>query len=468
MVGDEPDRRGQSAVIGVVLLLSVTVIGITAVAVSGATVLGAAQTDSQVAQAGNSMSQMSSKAGLVALGRSETHAFDLGDLGDGTVDVREDAGTGTVTHVDEGGDRDELYQGSYGAVVATVGGTEIAYQGGGVWRKDGDRSVMVSPPEYHYQQRTLTFPIVRVVGDDRAAGSVRGRLVGTGDGEAIYPDGTGERTNPLEDGKVEVEIQSEYYQGWYEFFDARTEGSVELDHETRTVTVELDVPFETTIENAVAVTETITRNAGSMPEPHQEGVRYPSASPLIDSKVQECLDDGCEPVENGQITQTDEEVHYASGDDVPEDLTIKTNDEDVELVIDGSFEPDRLAIEGEGTVSIYVTDGFTLKGNNDVNEGGNASQLLVYVHSDASDIEGQQSGTPSFTGVLYAPESDVDLKGNVEFEGALIANSLQIKGNATTFTYDEQLAGTELEIAALPDTITYLHVTENEVEVQLR
>lgn len=360
-----------------------------------------------------------------------------------------------------------MYQGSYGAVVATVGETEIAYQGGGVWRKEGDRSVMVSPPEYHYQQRTLTFPIVRVVGDDRAGGSVRGRLVGTGDGEAIYPDNTAERTNPLEDGKVEVEIRSEYYQGWYDFFDARTEGSVEIDHEARTVTVELDVPFETNIENAVAVTETVTRNVGSMPEPYEEGVYYPSASPVIDSKVDNCLDDGCEPIENGQITQTDEEIYYATGADVPDDLSIKTNDRAVEIVIDGSYEPDRITIEGEGTVSIYVTDGFTLKGNAEVNEGGDASRLFVYVHSNGT-VDDHQKGTPSFTDVLYAPGSDVELKGNVEFEGALIANSLQIKGNAATFTYDDQLAGTQLKVAALPDTITYLHLTENGVEVELR
>lgn len=146
------DRRGQSEVIGVVLLLSVTMIGVTAVAASGATVLGDARIDSQVAQAGNSMSQMSSKAGLVALGQSERHAFDLGDLGDGTVEVRENAGTISVTHVPESGDPIPLYpeqpdsEQPYGAVVATVGDTEIAYQGGGVWRKDDDRSVMVSPP----------------------------------------------------------------------------------------------------------------------------------------------------------------------------------------------------------------------------------------------------------------------------------------------------------------------------------
>ena len=461
--------------IGVVLLLSITMIGITAVAASGAAVLGDAQEDSQMAQVENSMSQMSSKAGLVALGRSETHAFDLGDLGDGTVEVREDAGTVTVTH-DDGEKVTELYNGTYGAVVATVGETEIAYQGGGVWRKGGDRSVMVSPPEYHYQQRTLTFPIVRVVGDDRASGRVTGRLVSVGDGESIYPDGTAERTNPLEDGKVEVEIQSEYYQGWYDFFDARTEGRVEIDHENRTVTVELDIPFETNIENAVAVTDpdgiTFT-GKGEKPEPHEEGVNYPSASPIIDSRIQNCEtgETDCGAIIDDTITHTEETdgTYFASGSDVPNSLTVKTGNQDinVNVVIDGDFEPSSVSIEGNGTVSLYVKGDFTFGGSTGINDEGEASQLFVYLHSDVSSSK--QHGNPSFTGVIYAPNTSFTLNGSMDFNGALISKSLHITGKpAGTFTYDEGLTDQTLKISGSSDSITYLHITENGVEVELQ
>lgn len=224
------DRRGQSEVIGVVLLLSVTMIGITAVAASGAAVLGDSQTDSRVAQAENSMAQMSSKASLVALGGSKSQAFDLGDLDSSTVDVRNDAGTVTLTH-DDGETEKELYHGSYGAVVATVGDTEIAYQGGGVWRKDGDRSHMVSPPEYHYQSNTLTFPIIRVTGDGRGSGVITGRFTPPPPNTS-NPDVSQSYTNPLEDGTVTVEIRSEYYDAWYRLFNERTNGTVEIDHET--------------------------------------------------------------------------------------------------------------------------------------------------------------------------------------------------------------------------------------------
>lgn len=122
--------RGQSELIGVVLVLSLTVIGATTVAATGAAVLADSQSNSQISQAENAMSQMISKASLVALGESEGQSFDLGTLNSGAVEVRENAGHVTVYKENATGS-EVLYDESYGAVVATVGETEIAYQGGG-------------------------------------------------------------------------------------------------------------------------------------------------------------------------------------------------------------------------------------------------------------------------------------------------------------------------------------------------
>lgn len=457
--------RGQSEVIGVVLLLAITVIGTGAVVAVGSSVLSDAQDDSRIAQTENTMAQLSSKAALVALGDSETHAFDLGDLGDGSTEVRENAGKVTLKL-----DGEEIYSERYGAVVATTGGTEVAYQGGGVWKKQGEGSAMVSPPEYHYQQRTLTFPIVRVTGEDRAGGSVQGQLSNQGS-QSIYPNSTEDRTNPLADGNLTVEIESEYYQGWYEFFNERTEGTVEIDHQNQTVTVKLDVPFKENIENAVAVTSPggITTNGGDKPNPHQEGVNYPSASSVIENKIEACEtnETECRTIDGSEtITPIeDQDTYYASGEGIPEELTVETDGKDVNIIIAGSFEPSDITIEGKGTVSLYVRDDFTLDGNDAINENGDPSQLFVYLHSD---VNSSHQGTPSFTGVIYAPDTDFTLGGNTDFEGALIANSLHINGNAGTFTYDESLSEIEIEITSSPDTITYLHVTDNEIRVEFQ
>lgn len=457
--------RGQSEVIGVVLLLAITVIGTGAVVAVGSSVLSDAQDDSRIAQTENTMAQLSSKAALVALGDSETHAFDLGDLGDGSTEVRENAGKVTLKL-----DGEEIYSEQYGAVVATVGGTEVAYQGGGVWKKQGEGSIMVSPPEYYYQQRTLTFPIIRVTGEDHAGGPVQGQLSNQGS-QPIYPDSTGDRTNPLEDGNLTVEIESEYYHGWYEFFDERTEGTVGIDHQNQTVIAELAVPFEENIENAVAVTSPngITTNGGDKPNPHQEGVDYPSADPVIESKIKACEtnETECRTIDGSERISPieDQDTYYASGEGIPDELTVETDGKDINIIIDGSFEPSDITIEGKGTVSLYVRDDFTLDGNDAINENGDPSQLFVYLHSDVSS---SQQGTPSFIGVIYAPDTDFTLGGNTDFEGALIAHSLHINGNAGTFTYDESLSEIRIEITSAPDAITYLHVTDNKIEVELQ
>lgn len=471
------DTRGQSELIGVVLVLSLTVIGATVVAATGASVLADSRSNSQVSQAENAMSQMSSKASLVALGESESQSFDLGRLDNGAVDVREDAGHVRVLLYEddpgeEGAASTELYSEPYGAVVATAGETEIAYQGGGVWRKDGDGSVMASPPEFHYRSDTLTFPIVQVGGEGRASGDVTGQFTNVSQSKSIYPNASNEYTNPLEEGTVVVEIESDYYDAWYRFFDGRTAGDVEIDHATRTVRVELTVPREEEIENAVAVAtpDGITANGGDKPEPHREGVQYPSASRLIDQRVETCTetDDCTELADETTITGEAgaDNRYYTTGEDLPGSLVFKTNGEDVELVVDGTFEVDDLDIEGEGDVSIYVTDGFSLDGNSEMNAGGSSPQLRVYVHSDA--VVTSQKGTPSFTGVLYAPNTDVELSGNTDFEGALIARTLHVNGNAGGFEYDESLAEITIEVDTSRNPIRYLHVTENRADVELR
>ncbi|KYH25669.1 hypothetical protein HAPAU_23440 [Halalkalicoccus paucihalophilus] len=435
--------RGQSEVIGVVLLLAVTVIGVTIMGATGAAMLGDAQSDSRVAQTQNSMAQLSSKAGLVALGESESQSFNLGTVNDGTVEVRENVGHVTVYKENET-DSEVLYNESYGAVVATVGDTEIAYQGGGVWKRDGDRSVMASPPEFYYRSNTLTFPIVRVTGEGRASGAVTGQFTNVSESGSIYPNASNEYTNPLEEGTVIVEIRSDYYDAWARFFEDRTTGDVEMDHENRTARIELTVPAEKEIENVVAVSTPngITTNGGDKPNPYREGIQYPSASPMIENRVTECTESGtdCTEVTNETTIRGDaskeETRYYATGEGIPDDLTVQTDggnvtlvvdggfdpenveiegDGDVSLVVDGVFEPGSLSIRGDGNVSVYVTEGFSLSGDTNINPTGESSQLIVYVHSDGSNTDSSQQGNPSFTGVLYAPNTDVELSGNTDF-----------------------------------------------------
>ena len=467
-------ERGQSEVMGVVLILGITLATITVTLAVGAAAFGDAQSDSQVSAMENSMSQMSSKASLVALGETDAQRFDLGETGDGQVEVKPEAGNVRLIHAEnnetiENGST--IYNGEFGAVVYELDGEQVAYQGGGVWKKEGDWSRMISPPEYHYHSRTLTFPIVHVTGEGAASGSVEGEFSKTQPGTSIYPNEAENRTNPVDDGTVYVEIESDYHHAWYEFFDSRTQGDVFHDPENRTVIADLTVPLGDSFDSPVTVTESdgIDINGNNdPPEDWRTGMEYPSASDRVDAEIAECAEDSCEDV--SEPTLEGGNTYYTEDFVVGETKTFDTTDGDITLVIDGDFDigNDDIEIDGENNVTVLLNGELSLGGQGEVNTGGGADQLIVYTHSDVERIDAG-SGTPQFTGAIYAPNTKVELSGDTDFTGSVIAETARIDGNPSfeQFEYDESLAEIELDLGGSPDEIRYLHVSENTVTVEL-
>lgn len=464
--------RGQSEVIGVVLLLAITVIGATTVVAVGSSVLADSRQSAEINGAEHAMTQLDSQASLVALGESDGQRFSLGDTGDGMVAVKPEGGNITLYREYEGNRTEILPKTPLGAVVYKNGGDEIAYQGGGVWKKQETGSIMLSPPEYHYQQRTLTFPIVRVTGEGAASGLTTGHIHKPTESKALFPDGDVEgMTNPLEQGSVYVKIQSEYYQAWHTFFEDRSEGDVELYDSNQTVAVNLTAPTIETIESAVAVKEEggiDVHGNSDPPEEWEEGVNYPSASNTIDTKIKECEDGGCEAFNSTEFTG--DNTYYANESIAPGGIEFDTTDGDIDVVVDGDFDVgnDNITVTGDNTVNLYINGKFSLDGNGVVNSDGSAEQFFVYIHSDI-DESGAGSGTPSFTGVIYAPNTPIEMSGNADFEGAIISEELTINGKpaSDSFRYDDDLTGTLIDVSGAPDEIRYLHVTENTIEIEL-
>lgn len=225
--------RAQTSPLGVALLVGITLATATAIVVFGGAALEGTQEDSRMAQAEQAMTQFDSKAAQVALGEAGAQRVQLGGAG-GTYRVDPEAGNLTLYHynrTEEEGNYEELYSTSLGAVVFESGTTEIAYQGGGVWRLDDDAATMVSPPEFHYRGATLTFPVVTVVGDASTSGSQAVRILG-GETSTVFPnesrnyeDGEPYR-NPIENGSMIVEIESAYCEGWQSYLASRSEGNV--------------------------------------------------------------------------------------------------------------------------------------------------------------------------------------------------------------------------------------------------
>jgi flagellin-like protein len=242
-------ERGQSETLGVILILAITVAGTGLILGFGDGALEDTRSSTEIKQAELAMTVFDSRAAKVALGDSAVQTVDFGGT-TGTLDPQPGQGQITIKHVDYDGSNDEvLYQNSLGSLTYENDDTKLVYQGGGVWRQDANGGVsMVSPPEFHYRGSTLTLPLVRVTGSGGASGSSAVRVKSASDLKHVYPDASkhydGDPTkpayvNPSENGRVEIVVESEYYEGWADYFRERTNADVDVDHGNEAVTVEL-------------------------------------------------------------------------------------------------------------------------------------------------------------------------------------------------------------------------------------
>lgn len=246
------DTRGQLGPLGVILVIAVIIIGMVAVVSLGGDALADSRHASELERAENTLLQLDNRGSLVSLGESQVQSLSLGATGNGQWDVVEDAGNIRITHSNFVNGSDEtIYESPLGSLVYRNGDATVAYQGGGIWRSDdGETSVMVSAPEFHYRAETLVFPIVHVEGDDSAAGTRQAVLTGDDTFVRVYPNPTqtyqnhSDRgyANPVRGGAVSVAIQSDYYQAWARFFEKRSGGDITVDSTTKTVEVELSAP----------------------------------------------------------------------------------------------------------------------------------------------------------------------------------------------------------------------------------
>ena len=238
--------RGVSSNIGLILLLALTVAGAGVVVAVGSTALDDVQHRTSVDRAEHAMTLLDARAAVVGLGEGDTQTVRLGRTTSGDYAADADAGWINITHTNyTAGESETIYNESLGAVSYRTGGTTVAYQGGGVWRHSNGGTSMVSPPEFHYRGTTLTLPVLRVRSTDAATGettaTVRrdGQLTRVYPSESDYADGS-PYDNPVRNGTVSVTVHSAYYQGWADYFRTRTTGTVSVDDTNKTATVVLE------------------------------------------------------------------------------------------------------------------------------------------------------------------------------------------------------------------------------------
>jgi len=220
-----------------VLIFALVIGATTTVVVIGGSAISDTKEQLDMRTAENTMTQVDSQASLVGLGQSERQVVELGTAEKGDYKLDDTAGQITVSHSERS---DPILQEDLGKLYYESDGTEVTYQGGGVWRSDGDgNAIMVSPPEFHYRDATLTLPIVTLDGSERIGDTAVFTHSNT---VKAYP--TDGNTNPIESGLVTVSVQSEFYRAWGNYFEERTSGSVDYDPDNSTATVKLTVETE--------------------------------------------------------------------------------------------------------------------------------------------------------------------------------------------------------------------------------
>ena len=223
-----PAERAQSEVLGTVLLLGLTVAVVGTTVALGGAALDDSQRTADFQRVEGAMTQVDSKASLVAHGESPAQRVRMNVGRDADLRVDEDAGWMRIEVTTSESPNATNETVPLGAVVYERGGDTVAYQGGGVWRSTGGGSTMVSPPEFHYRgsdgTETLTLPLVAIEnGSERLGDEVR--ITGTGARpERVFPSPNG--SNPLLGGNVTITVQSDYADAWGRFFETRTSATV--------------------------------------------------------------------------------------------------------------------------------------------------------------------------------------------------------------------------------------------------
>lgn len=557
--------RAQSSPIAIVLVFGLVIASTTIIVVAGGSAISSTQNQLSAQNAETKMTQLDSQMATVALGSSASQEVALGTSSN--YKVNSSAGHMTIRFQDGTTPIDT----SLGAIVYEgEDGQQVAYQGGGVWRSSAtdNGSVMVSPPEFHYQDGTLTLPLVTIGNDASFNGNA---VIKPNSTTQRYPNITAGNTNPISNGPVTVTVTSEYYRGWGQYFDSRTVGTPTYDHDNNTVVLTLTIPGNNgpvqggLVSGAVGTSATFNENAeadsyDSSVDPYSisksdettilfagdatidnkgvidgdlivggdvtidnnadingnleyggtaSGGGYPgnvdgytanngsvvspdSVEAEIDTqrsafKTENNNDDSSVDVD--ESTKTLENCastceltagnYYLDSISLNRDqqLQINTTGGPVNIVVNGSVfigssgttYTDVINVTGSNRVNFYVEGDWTFKNNVENNVPGDKStNFWVYMNPD-SDAE--FANNAKFIGVLYGPGKgtnlgvEATLKQNAEVYGGVVGGITSVSQNYEIH-YDKALSSTQsVQDPKTYPSLTYLHVSENSVNV---
>jgi|GEM_PF-372652 len=525
--------RAQSETLGFVLIVALVLAGAALTVAIGGSGIADTKASNEFQRAENSMTLFDSRAAMVALGDSNAQTVSLGHS-NGDITVQEESGWMRITHANYTGDKnvsgdtEVIFNETLGSVVYESDRGTIAYQGGGVWRKqDSGRAQMISPPEFHYRGATLTLPAIQVTGDGAASGSVSLTVTPRQQAQLVYPNattatenGTGapydetptsgyrNYTNPVRAGTVNVTVQSEYADGWETYFKERTTGNTtRVGPNTVTLTLattegapgSFEMPPAGDSVNAGAIggehpiTDFDVTLDVDKQNPHFSFYAEENSEEFEIHVTSDVNPKGCSPDANVHVS-----VYYYDGDGDKEyetwesdsldpdetdgmewvcdggDLKLHVDfiSDDIAMVYDrigsdGTFQPDPKIDEPNSGTSTGVTRGNKWAYNDRINneDGFSFQSSTVWDQHETVPYESgsgttyDQNDTQTLEAVtnhyLSLMDSSVDL---VAKDGPGSSDSIVEPNSRGTLRYEEG-AGSRY--------VTFLHITENKINVDL-
>jgi hypothetical protein len=240
--------RSEDAVsetVGFSIILGIVVMAVGIMVVLAYPILGNLRESAFMETAVEASTMLDSKASMVAF-RASSNQITRMNLNGGTLTADNSTSNRLIIKVSNysGTDR-EIFNESLGRIEYVVNDQTIAYEGGGLFRKyESGEPVMISPPEFHYNGETLTFPIIKINNFDSIGGKgiVSINLRSNTLPVIVYPNlsSGADLRNPLFGKQIKIRLTSEYYKAWAKYIKERT-GVITLTNDlTQEVIVSLN------------------------------------------------------------------------------------------------------------------------------------------------------------------------------------------------------------------------------------
>ncbi len=258
-------EKAEAEVIGHILILFITILGIVMIALYGVPAIYSLEDMANVKNAEQAFTVLDSRASRVLLGESPLQITNI-NLGGGTMTVEPNSTTNPSYMVVKDMNNTFTVTIPMGKIKYQLGDRTVAYEGGGVWAQyAGGGTVMLSPPEFHYNGWTLTLPVINIYGNSSVGGEGTAVVSFKKNATLVqYPNTSlsewRNRTNPVNytgTGKVFVNITSDYYKAWADYATSLGYTKVSTNSTKRTADIELTV-VPSTLGESTYISNTIT------------------------------------------------------------------------------------------------------------------------------------------------------------------------------------------------------------------